>query len=288
MKIPTTAVQKTMQCLLYNNARAIELKMSLLFDTADTHASKRKSRLLDNSSNSRVIFNNHSKSPLIPTSQDRLPNSCNTISLAESFENLDTTGHSIDVAWFVCVAMITAPIIYEFFETSFYSSPGGIPALVYHCALVYPSLFASLPGISVHLFCIFLLVYNRCRVGFFCYLAGIAILVGAVEVHCTFGMVSWCAPLFAVSIVVTAFGNMMLVRVIHGEQACRTARVIAWYASLLLLLVLGVLGQYFALWSNHSALMDSGLVAVSAVMCLLASWQTLLPVRIAFVQLYKA
>ena len=262
--------------------------MSMLFDTADTHANKRKSRLLENSSQSRAIFTSHSKSPLIATTQDRSHLSCHALSLAESFENIDTKSHSIDITWFLCMAMMTAPIAYEFLQPSFYARSGGVPALVYHCALVYPSLFACLPGISVHVFCIFLLVYNRCRVGFFAYLAGIAILVGAIEVHCTFDVVQWCVPLFAISVAITAYGNFMLVRARHGIEACQALRVIAWYVILLVLLIIGILGQYFALWSKQSALIDSGLVSISSVMCVLASWQTLLPVRIAFVQLYKA
>lgn len=260
----------------------------MLFETADTHANKRKSRLLENSSQSRLIFSTNAKSPLIPMAQERQASTCESLPLAETFDNLETTGYNIDVAWFVCILMMTAPIAYELMQPSFYAHGGGTPGIVYYCALVYPSLFACLPGISVHLFCIFLLLYNRCRLGFFCYIAGIAMLVGAVEVHCTFGAVRWCAPIFSASVLVSACGSIMLVRAIYGVSACRTLRFIACYATIGILLLVGVSGQYVAVLSSRSAFMDRGLVAVSAIMALLASWQTLLPVRIAFVQLYKA
>ena len=260
----------------------------MLFDTADTHANKRKSRLLDNTNPARVMFAGSVKSLLIPTTQDRQASACDPVSLAHSFESLDTSGHNIDVAWFLCVAIMTAPIAYDLLRPSFYSEAGGVPGLVYYCALVYPSLFACLPGVSVHLFCIFLLVYNRCRLGFFCYIIGICMLVGAVEVHCTFGVVQWCAPVFAGSILVSTCGSCMLMRAINGAQACRTAPFVAWNATVAVLLCVGVSGQYFPLWSNRSAIMDRGLVSLAAIMALLASWWTLLPVRIAFVQLYKA
>lgn len=260
----------------------------MLFETADTHASKRKSKLLDNTNHNRIIFATSAKSPLIPTTQERPTGACDVVSLAQSFENLDTSGHNIDVAWFLCVAIMTAPMAYELLHPGFYSQAGGVPGLVYCCALVYPSLFACLPGISVHIFCIFLLVYNRCRLGFFCYIIGICMLVGAVEVHCTFGAVQWCAPVFAASVLASTCGSCMLVRAIYGAQACRALPFVAWNSTLGVLLVVGVLGQYFPLWSNRSAIMDRGLVSIAAIMGLAASWWTLLPVRIAFVQLYKA
>ena len=262
--------------------------MSMLFETADTHANKRKSRLLENSSPSRLIFATNAKSPLIPMAQERQTSPCQSVPLAETFDNLDTSSYNIDVAWFACIFMMTAPIAYELIQPSFYAHGGGVPGLVYCCALVYPSLFACLPGISVHLFCIFLLLYNRCRLGFFCYISGIGMLVGAVEVHCTFGAVQWCAPIFSASVLVSTCGSILLVRAIYGISACRTLRFVAWYAIIGILLLVGVSGQYFSLWSSRSAFMDRGLVALSAIMALLTSWQTLLPVRIAFVQLYKA
>lgn len=262
--------------------------MSMLFETADTNANKRKSRLLENPMHARVIFSNHTKTPLIPTMQDRQPHSLHIPPLAESFENIDSNSHSIDFAWLLCVATLTLPIVYKLLQPAFYATSGGMPGLVYHCAFVYPSLFACLPGISVHLFCIFLLLYNRCKVGFFCYMIGIGMLVAAIEIHCTFGAVRWCAPLFAGSVAVNACGNIMLMRAIYGVSKCQTLWVVAWYTTIFLMLIVGVLGQYVPLVSNRSAFMDIGLVAVSSVLCVVASWQTLLPVRIAFVQLYKS
>ena len=62
---------------------------------------------------------------------------------------------------------------------------------LYACPLLYVSLFISLPGISVHFFCLFLLLSSRCRFGVAGYALSVAPFVLAIEIQYMYGPSHW-------------------------------------------------------------------------------------------------
>ena len=261
--------------------------MSVLFTTADKQASKRKNRLLDSDTSMREMFSAHTKAPLIPTTSNRADATCEIPPLCESFAHLENKSYCIDVAWFCCIFAMILPVICAFADAKFYKEPGGHFEIAYLCSLVYPSLFACLPGISVHLFCVFLLLYNRTRVGFYCYAFAMGALISSIEVRCTFGEKRWCVLIFGIGIILFVFGHVHLVRATLGWQTVSNPAFVAWHILTILFVIIGILGQYLGTWSQKTIFLDSGLVGVGFIMCTVASWHSLLPVRVAFVQLYK-
>lgn len=265
--------------------------MSFLFETAEKHASKRKSRLLDGGTTLRQVFSAPSissaapmpgsKAPLIPTSRgdpDGPP-----LSLRDAVAHLDTSGHGIDAIWLLCCIALVCPLVLKVTRTDEIQDGG----LSYACPLLYLSLFVSLPGISVHFFCLFLLLYSRCRLGVAGYALSVAIYVLTVETQCMYGPSHWLAMLFGGGLVTGSAGQALLVRAIVGAESVNFG-VYAWHIATALLVIVGTVGQVLPRPGHTDDVLSTALVTLACIMWAAATWLTLLPVRIACVQLYKA
>ena len=257
--------------------------MSVLFDAADKHANKRKNKLLDDGSASRGLFPTHARSPLIPLVSN--VDVAQQSTFADNYAHLDLSGRHVDFVWAISCITLIFPIAFDAFSPRFASQPAHTLDMPYRCDFLYASLFLSLPGLSVHLFCLFLLLSNRCRAGFWCYLTSAASFVLSVELHCFYRVQGWCALIFFVSVVVGITGQALLVRAIQGKQG---TIICAWYGTALVLAVVGLLGQIWPADSSDGSIMfTGGLVGAASIMWIASTWLTLLPVRVAYVQLYK-
>ena len=262
--------------------------MSVLFDAADKHANKRKNKLLDSDPSSRALFASHAKAPLIPTAHFPHSDASHAPTLTETYAHLDLSARHVDAAWALSACALLFPVAADVFSPTFLARPAHVLDLPYRCDFLYVSLFLSLPGISVHLFCLFLLLSNRCRLGFACYTAGVALFVVAVELHCFYAEQGWCAVLFFAGIVVGVAGQAWLVRAIRGPGG---AAPVAHVAAVVLACA-GFVGQ---VWpgagdgeKGGSSVTTTGMVGLGCVVWAGATWLTLLPVRVAYVQLYKS
>tara|TARA_Y100000817_G_C16756762_1_gene499687 strand:- start:123 stop:890 length:768 start_codon:yes stop_codon:yes gene_type:complete len=255
--------------------------MSVLFDAADKHANKRKNKLLDDTSTTRALFSSDTKSPLIPLHNHATATPM-TNSLSESYAHLDLSGRHVDMVWAISCVALVFPVV---MDTIRHHSLGALD-IPYRCDYLYGSLFLSLPGLSVHLFCLFLLMSNRCRVGFACYVAGVALFVLSVELYCFYRVQEWCAVLFFCSIVAGVSGQALLVRMITGQAHMV---VHAWHATAVGLAGMSLV-QMISTKPDDKDGNEFGIVLMGAscVLWALSSWLTLLPVRIAYVQLYKS
>lgn len=247
--------------------------MSVLFDAAEYQASKRKSKLLEGSPGLRQVFAGGAPpaavfgAPLLPTTAPGLRESAST--------TLDAgAGVGIDLAWALGSLCFAAPF------AAGIAAPG--PGLAYACAWLYPSLFLSLPGLSVHFFCLFLLLSSRCPVGFACHGAAIVLMVAAVEAHCMYGASLLFSAMLATGVVAGTLGQALLVRGIEGRDGVRYV-VYAGHAVAVVLAVVGLASE-LAPVPTHTA---SSLIAAGCIAWCASTWHTLLPVRIAYAQLYK-
>lgn len=258
--------------------------MSVLFDAADKHASKRKNKLLDDGTGNRALFSSHAKSPLIPLTSHA--DTVQPVSLLENYAHLDLSGYHVDLVWALSCMALLFPILAAWCKRGFSSHSSSFSDVPYDCDYLYASLFLSLPGLSVHLFCLFLLLSNRCRAGFLCYLAGVALFVLTVEMHCFYRMERWCIVLFFFAVLSGTSGQAQLVRTIQGGS--RTL-VHMWHASAALLAFAGLLAEMWPGNTEKSPVTISAvLLSLGLVLWALSTWLTLLPVRIAYVQLYKS
>ena len=265
--------------------------MSFLFDTAENHANKRKSRLLEGGTTLRQVFSTPpvvsaglmpaSKAPLIPTS--RGDQDAPLISLRDAVVHLDTSGYGIDAVWLVCYLALVGPLVVKLMRPDSTHDDG----FLYACPLLYVSLFISLPGISVHFFCLFLLLSSRCRFGVAGYALSVATFVLAIEMQCMYGPSHWLTLLLGSGLVLGCAGQALLVRAIVGPDSVNFG-VYAWHTAATLLLVVGTVGQVLPRQKHADGVLSTALVALGCLMWATATWLTLLPVRVACVQLYKA
>lgn len=259
--------------------------MSVLFDAADKHASKRKNKLLDDTSTTRALFHSDTKSPLIPLHMHNQISTTPFTSLSESYAHLDLTGRHVDLFWAVSCAALVFPIVVDAIRHNRFATTVGALDIPYRCDYLYGSLFLSLPGLSVHLFCLFLLISNRCRTGFGCYVVSVLLFVLSVELHCFYRVEDWCAVLFFGSIVVGVAGQALLVRTIQGQAH---VAVHAWHCAAIGLACVSLAKMMSAQAGDEDAFgFCIRLMGMASVLWALSSWLTLLPVRIAYVQLYK-
>lgn len=269
--------------------------MSFLFDAAENHASKRKSRLLEGGTTLRQVFSAPSiasaapvpasKAPLIPTSRgdpDGAP-----LSLRDAVAHLDTTGHGIDAIWLLCCLALVCPLVINVAHSDETHDKSPKSGLSYACPLLYISLFVSLPGISVHFFCLFLLLWSRCKIGVAGYALSVAVYVFTIETQCMYGPSHWLALLLGGGLVAGSAGQALLVRAIIGPSNVNFA-LYAWHIAAVVLVLVGTVGQVLPRPGHtDDDVLSTALVTLACIMWAAATWLTLLPVRVACVQLYK-
>lgn len=264
--------------------------MSFLFEAAESQANKRKSRLLDGGTTLRQVLmsnSNHStpKVPLIPTNRSENEISGH-VSLQEATSHLDLSGIGIDIVWALSFVTLVGPVIAQVSEIVFSESVPKETGFPYHCPLMYTSLFMSLPGMSIQLFCVFLLLSNRCRTGFTLYTGSTVLFVSGVEMQCLYGASVMSFFLINTCTITGCAGQFFLLREIIGANAVHFS-VYIWHAITLLFVFLGMCLCLISEESSHNNIVGNFLVAFACVMWWLSTHLSILPVRIAHAQLYK-
>lgn len=172
--------------------------MSSIFETIDTHVSRRKNTLIDNQVRKSIFMNNDSNLntlPLIPS--DISTNNQVVLEITNSSLSVVHTKfvfssfYIIEFSWWCSVICLLIPFISNIYNTAIdpHTDDSELHRLPYNCNIFYLGLFFTLPTTSVYLFCISLYYCRYSISAVVMSISSVFIFVLSIEHSCMIGVI---------------------------------------------------------------------------------------------------